>query len=87
MQPNPEHQKDDADLGELRSQGLVRNVARRERPEHDPRQQVAHQRRQSDAVGDDAEHEGEAEARDKRDDERIGVRHPVSLIAWDAISG
>ena len=34
MQSNPEHQENDADLGELVGQSLIRNESRREGPEH-----------------------------------------------------
>ena len=62
MQADAEHQQNDADLGELVGDVLVGDEAGRERPDDDAGEQIADQRRQLEAVGHDAEGEGEHEA-------------------------
>ena len=75
VQADAEHQQDHADLGQLRRQGLVGDEARGERPDDHARQQVAHQRRQLQPVGQHAEHEGQHEADAEQGDQRGVVRH------------
>ena len=70
MQPDPEHQQDDADLGELQRQVLVGDKAGRGRADRDAGEQIPDQRRDAQPVGDRAEDEGEADAEDDRRDQR-----------------
>jgi len=70
MQAGPEHQQNDADLGQLARHSLVGDVARRERPDDDAGHQVADQRRQFQPVGHGAQDEGQAQADDQHGDER-----------------
>ncbi len=55
LQPDAEHQEDDADLGQLFGQGGVGHKARRVRADEHAGQQVSHQRREPDALGDVSE--------------------------------
>ena len=75
MKPHPEHQQDHADLGQLIGDFLVGDVARRKRPDENPSQQIAHQGRQSQALGDGAQRERGHEARDNGGDQRRVVGH------------
>ena len=70
MQAHPEHQQDDADLGELQRQVLVGDKARRGRADRDPGEQVSDQRRDPQTMGDRAKDEGEADTEDDRRDQR-----------------
>jgi hypothetical protein len=45
VESHPEHQQDDAQLGELLRERLVADEAGRERPHGDTREQIAHERR------------------------------------------
>ena len=74
MEADPEHQQDDADLGELRSEFLVRHVARSERADEDAGQKVADQGRKAQTLRKDTEHERQTEACQDRRDERGMVR-------------
>ena len=58
VQPDAEHQQDDADLGQLLGQVPVGDEAGRVRPDDDPGQQVADDRRQPEPVRDVAEARG-----------------------------
>ena len=49
LQANAEHQQDDPDLGELAGDLPVGDEARRVRPDHEARQQVADDRREPEA--------------------------------------
>ena len=62
LQPDAEHQQDDADLGELVGDALVGDEARRERPDHDAGEQIADERRGLQPMRDRAEREGQHEA-------------------------
>ena len=75
MQANPEHQQDDADFGELIGNALVGDEARRERADGDAGEQIADQRRQPQALGHEAEGEGEHKPYGERRDERCRMRH------------
>jgi hypothetical protein len=76
---DPEHQQDHAELGQLRRGPRVGNDAGRERPDHDARQQVADDRRQAEAVRDDAADEPGPEADGDGLDQRGRVIHPSIL--------
>jgi hypothetical protein len=56
--PHPEHQENDADLGELIGELLVGDKARRCRPDQDTGGEVADQRRELEPMGDRAERPG-----------------------------
>jgi hypothetical protein len=75
MQADAKHQQDDADLGQFIRHALVRDVARRERPDQDAGEQIADQRRDPEAVRQCAECEGQHEADDDHADERRVMRH------------
>ena len=75
MQSDAEHQQDDAELGELCSQRLVRDKAGRERTYRDTREQIADQRLDAQPLGDRAEDKSKAKARDDGGDKRCFMRH------------
>ena len=79
VQADAEHQENDADLGELIGDILVGDEARRERPDEDAGDEIADERRQLEAVRDDAEAEGEHEAERDGGNERRDVRHETDL--------
>ena len=58
--------EDDADLRELGREVDVGNEARREWPDQRPGDEIAHERRHAQPVGDGAENEGQHQARDDR---------------------
>ncbi|MNZ75808.1 hypothetical protein D3C78_942950 [compost metagenome] len=62
MQADAEHQQDDAKLGNLLGKCLVGDIAGSERTGQYAGQQVAHQRRDAQALGQGAENEGQDEA-------------------------
>ena len=59
MEPDAEHQQDDAELGELVGEVLVGDEAGGERPDGNACKQVAHERRQLEAVRHRAQRPGE----------------------------
>ena len=75
-----EHQQDHSDLGQLGRELRVRHEARREGAECDACEQIAHEGRQAEADCGEAEHQGHAESRSDRRDERGFVWHPASLV-------
>jgi hypothetical protein len=75
VQPDAEHEEDDADLGELRRQPGVGDVAGGERAHGDARQQVADERGQMESRRDQAEQKRQAEPGGDRRDEGGLVRH------------
>jgi len=75
VQPHPEHEEDDADLGELRRQAGVGDVPWREGADGDACQQVANERWQAEPHGNESEHKCQAEAGGDGRDERGLVRH------------
>ena len=83
MQPDPEHQQDHADLGELRRQPRVGDEAGRKGADQYPGEQIAQNGGQAQARGDQAENEGEAEARRDRQKEIDIMGHVSRGIAWD----
>ncbi|MNP22254.1 hypothetical protein D3C76_1149150 [compost metagenome] len=62
MQADAEHQQDDAKFGDFLGKRLVGDIAGGERTGQYTRQQVAHQRRDAQALGQRAENEGQDEA-------------------------
>src|SRR5690349_20080043 len=76
MQADGEQQQDNADLGQLVSQCLIRDEARRERTGQDAGEQITDQRRSAQPVRRKAETEREDEPRsDRRDEWRFVFRH------------
>src|SRR6185437_9360394 len=75
MQPDAEHQQDHPDLGELERQSLIDDKSWRERADDDAGEEISHQRRQFEPMGNRAQYEGEAEAEDDRGDEGRLKRH------------
>jgi hypothetical protein len=75
VQTYAEHEEDDAELGELLGQRLVGDPARREWSNDHAGQQIADERRDSGSLGNQAQHEREAEAYDDRGDEGRAVWH------------
>ena len=63
---------------------LIGDEAGGERPDGDARQEVAHQRRQAEPGGHQAEHEREAQARGDRADECGVVRHRMLRMGSNA---
>ena len=59
--PDAEHEQDDADLGELLGQRRVGDEAGRVRPDQRARQQVADDRRQAEALREEAQDQRSAE--------------------------
>ena len=55
VQAHAEHQENDADFGELIGDVLVGDKAGRERPDKDSSHEIADERRQLEAMSDDAE--------------------------------
>ena len=87
MQANPEHQQDDADFGELIGNALIGDEARRERADGNAGEQIADQRRQPQALGHEAEGEGEHKPHGERRDERSRMRHAkVPLAVEDRLA-
>ena len=70
MHADAEHQEDDADLRQFRRQRLIGDEARRVRSNGHAGQQIAHQRRHLQPMGDRAEDERQHDADDDRGDER-----------------
>jgi hypothetical protein len=88
VEPHPEHQQDDADLGELRGEFLVSDVAWREGSDQHARQKIPHQRREPKPMSDCAKDEGEPEAGDDGSDEGGVVwHHPSSAGPPPLMSG
>ncbi len=75
MEPDAEHQQNDADLGQLIGDVLVGNVARRERADEDAGDQIAHERRELEPMRQHTEAEGEPETDGKGRNERRHMRH------------
>src|SRR3989344_2378428 len=78
VQPDPEHQQDDADLGQLRRQFGVGDETARIGADGDARDQIADQGRQLQPIGQHAEHEGEDESSDQGENQAVGMRHQGS---------
>ena len=78
VQPDAEHEQDDADLGELRRELLVGHVARREGADHHARDEVADERRKPQPLRQGPEHERQAEARHDGRDQGGVMRHRCS---------
>jgi hypothetical protein len=75
MQPDAEHQQDDADLRQFQRKVLVGHEARRVRPDENAGDEISDERGNAETVGDGAEDEGQAEAGDDGGDQRRIMRH------------
>jgi hypothetical protein len=75
MQADAEHQQHHADLGKLACNVDIRDKARRAGPDQDTRREVADERRHLQTRGHESEHQGKAERRCDRRDQRCGVGH------------
>lgn len=84
MQPDPEHQQDDPDLGQFGGEVLIGNESWGEGPDGDPGQQVSRDRRQPQPLRQEAEDEGEAEGGDDRGDQGGIVGQGRELSGWRA---
>ena len=73
--PDPEHQQDDADLGELPGQRRVADESRRERAHRDAGDEVTDERRQTQPNGDESADGAEGQADGEGRDERGFVMH------------
>ena len=81
MQANAEHQQHDADLGQLSGNDAIGDEAGGEGADRHPRDQVADQRGQAQAIGEEAEEERQGKTDGDGGDERDIMRHespPVS---------
>ena len=81
MEPDAEHQQDDAELGELVGEVLVGDEAGGERPDGDAGDQVADQRRELEAVRHRAECPGERERNHNGGNQRGVMRHETWLFS------
>ena len=84
MQAHAEHQKDDAEFGELRRQRLIGNVTRREGAHRDAGEQISDQGRYLQALRDGAENKSEPEARSDGCDQRCIMRHSKLFAQSDS---
>ena len=74
VDPDAEHQQDDADVGELRGDRRIRDETRRERPDDHAGEDVAEDRWESQSPGDAAADErGRRGRRDRRDENGLVV--------------
>ena len=81
MQADAEHQQDDAHFGKLAGQFAVGDEAEGIGPDQDAGDEVADQRRQPQAIGDQAEDEGIGERRrDRGNQGRLGVHQSVPAV-------
>src|SRR3546814_1141992 len=71
----PEHQQNDADLGELHRQPRVGDEARREGTDKNAREQITRDRRDFEPVRERPHQKGDAKPRDDGSDQRGVMRH------------
>jgi hypothetical protein len=62
VQANAEHEEDDADFGQLRSEARIGDESRRERSDRHSGEEVAEDRRQSKAYGEKPEQKREGQS-------------------------
>ena len=89
MQADAEHQQDDADLGELACERLVGDEARRRRADQHAGDEIADERRQTQPMGERAEHPGESQRDDDGGDQGMGHRSgtPQAVVPSSARAG
>ena len=87
MQPDAEHQKDHADVGELQRQIRIGDEARCERSDGYAGDQIAGNRRKPQPVRDRSEDEREPDTRDDGGDERRRFHASVQPGFADGASG
>ena len=86
VEPHPEHQQGDTDLGQLERRGGVGNETRRERPDGDPGQEVSDDRRDADESREIAGNERRAE-RDRDGGDEVGaVRLDGAMLRGSPVS-
>ena len=73
LQPDAEHQENHADLRQLLGERAVRDEARRVWTDQDPGEQVADDRRQADALRDEAQDQRRAETASECEDQIVVV--------------
>jgi hypothetical protein len=78
MQPDAEHEQDDAELGELLGKARVRDEAGGERPDENTGEQVSHDGREPQLLGYEAEDQGARQASGQSEDQGQVVRHVCS---------
>lgn len=84
MKPDAEHQQHDADFGQLRGDVHIGHKARGRRTNDNARDQIADQRRNLQAFGDEAQDQGHAEASGNRGDEGDVVFHAIWRVEANA---
>ena len=82
MQPNAEHEEDDADLGEVIGEALIGDKARCEGSDQDASDQVSYQGRDAQAVGKSAENKRQHQAHHDRRDQGGVMRHSCVPFAF-----
>jgi hypothetical protein len=82
VQPDAEHQQDHADLGELVGKSLVGDIAGREGPDRDARQQISDQRRNPQPLRARRQDEGQDQADHDGRDQRCVMRHRPLFTIW-----
>ncbi len=83
MQPDAEHQQDHPDLGQLARKPGIGHKTRRDRPHQNPGQQIAHQRRQLQAIGKIAKDRREPETDGNGGNEGDVVMHACVFSFWE----
>lgn len=80
MQPDAEHQQDDADFGKLRRKVLIRHITWRMWPHKHAGDQITDERRHPQPMGEGAEDESQHEAADDcRNQGRIVWHHCLPI--------
>ncbi len=79
MQPNPEHEENNADLGQLEREPGVGDEPGGKRPDQHPGKQIARDRRNSEAMRQRPHQERDAKARDDSADQGGVMRHGLCL--------
>jgi hypothetical protein len=80
VQADPEHEQHDPDLGELGREVQVGDKPRGERPHRHTRQQIAEERWQAQAHGEEAAQKGNGQAHADGRNQRRAVGHRRSLL-------
>ncbi len=76
LQAHAEHQKDDPDFRQLSGHLGIGDKSRGPRPDHITGNQIAHDRRQADPIGDGAKQQCETKAERDRQNQRIVHERP-----------
>jgi hypothetical protein len=81
VETDTEHQQDDANLGELRREFLIRHIARREGADEYAGQQIAHERREPQPLRQGTKHERQSKTGHDGCDQRCVMRQGL-LRGW-----